>query len=187
MAETKASPLQMKLAFIGLCIWNLMVAIDATALAIALPVRNLRRISQSHALMVYKTIAQSLKASTVMIYWAGTAFVLCSAVFQPIFANLSSFGHKPAILLALTLFTTGSLICALARNAAALLSGRCIQGVGAGGLIILTYVVMAHLYTLQERAKYTSIIGLIWTVGTIFGPLIGGGLAEASWVRLFLQ
>jgi MFS family permease len=107
--------------------------------------------------------------------------MLCSAVFQPLFALLALFGQKLTILSALAFFTVGSLTCALAHNAATLVAGRCIQGIGGGGLIILTYVLMAHLFTLQERAKYTSIIGLIWTVGTICGPVIGGGFAEVSW------
>jgi MFS family permease len=103
------------------------------------------------------------------------------------FASLSAFGHKFAIIFALTCFTCGSLVCALARNAATLIAGRCVQGMGGGGLIILTYVIMAHLFTLQERSKYTSIIGLIWTFGTVFGPLIGGGFAEFHWVSYFLR
>jgi MFS family permease len=108
--------------------------------------------------------------------------VLCSAVFQPIFASMTAFGHKTSIIIALTFFACGSLVCALARSVAMLIAGRCLQGIGGGGLIILTYVIMAHLFTLQERSKYTSIIGLIWTVGTVFGPLIGGGFAQINWV-----
>jgi MFS family permease len=108
--------------------------------------------------------------------------MLCSAVFQPIFASLTSFGQKHTILGALTFFTTGSIICALAKNATTLIAGRCLQGMGGGGLIILTYIVMAHLFSLEQRSQYTSLIGIIWTIGTICGPLIGGGFAGIGWV-----
>jgi MFS family permease len=183
----------MVLAFVALCVWNLMVAIDATALAIALPVRFTAAVLLNSGLiksLLFKsstdesqTVARDLHSDSTAIYWAGTAFVLCSAVFQPIFASIAAFGHKTSIVIALTFFTCGSLVCALARSAAMLIAGRCLQGTGGGGLIILTYVIMAHLFTLQERSKYTSIIGLIWTVGTVFGPLIGGGFAQVDWVR----
>lgn len=41
---------------------------------------------------------------------------------------------------------------------------------------------MASLFTLEKRSQYTSVIGMIWTVGTVCGPVIGGGLAQVSWV-----
>lgn len=41
---------------------------------------------------------------------------------------------------------------------------------------------MASLFTLEQRSKYTSVIGMIWTVGAVCGPVIGGGFAEVSWV-----
>lgn len=78
-------------------------------------------------------------------------------------------------------------MCALAHNAAVLIAGRCLQGCGGGGLIILTYVVMASLFSLEKRSQYTSVIGMIWTVGTVCGPVIGGGFAEISWVIYHIQ
>lgn len=78
-------------------------------------------------------------------------------------------------------------MCALANNAAILIAGRCLQGCGGGGLIILTYVVMASLFSLEQRSQYTSVIGMIWTVGTVCGPVIGGGFAESSWVSCVMS
>ncbi|RDI78683.1 hypothetical protein Vi05172_g11253 [Venturia inaequalis] len=156
------------LCVLGLCIWNLACAIDATALSVALP-----------------TISNELHADSISIYWAGAAFVLCSAVFQPIFASITAFGQRFAILLALSFFTVGSIVCALSHNVATLIAGRCLQGCGGGGLIILTYVVMASLFNLEQRSQYTSVIGMVWTVGTVCGPVIGGGFAEVSWRGIF--
>lgn len=83
-----------------------------------------------------KVIASSLHATAVEAYWSGTSFVLGSAVFQPVFAAFSNaFGRKPMILLALVLFTVGTIVCSVASSIAILLAGRTLQGVGGGGLL----------------------------------------------------
>lgn len=130
-----------------------------------------------------QVIAQELNARVTAIYWTGTSFVLCSAVFQPVFASVAALGRKLALFIALTFFAIGSLVCAVAHNIATLLAGRCLQGVGAGGIIVLTYVLMADLFDLQQRSKFITVIGLTWTIGTITGPVVGGGFTQnVSWV-----
>src|ERR1700743_3439226 len=115
----------------------------------------------------------------------GTAFALCSAIFQPIFATVASVGRKVTILVPIGLFALGSILCAVAHNVATLLAGRCIQGMGAGGIIVLTYVLLSDMYTLEQRSKMLSVIGLMWMFGTCLGPVIGGGFTKSvSWVSL---
>ena len=76
----------------------------------------------------------------------------------------------------------GSLICALAQNLGMLLAGRAIQCVGAGGLSVLTNVIISDMFSLRERGFYLSLIGLTWAFATAIGPLIGGGFAQnVSW------
>jgi len=105
------------------------------------------------------------------------------------------------ILLALTFFTAGAILSALAHNFTVLLVGRSIQGVGGGGIIALTYVIVTDLVTLRDRGKWFGLISMMWAIGSVTGydipnlsrlastdiqlsrPVVGGVLAEkASWV-----
>lgn len=89
------------------------------------------------------------------------------------------------VLVALILFTIGAIICGIAQHISILILGRSIQGVGGGGLLTMTYVLMADILTLQERGKLIGLISLTWLVGTVCGPIVGGGFAQsASWVRV---
>lgn len=95
-----------------------------------------------------------------------------------------AFGRKPVVLLSLTLFTIGTIVCGASPNIAVLLVGRCLQGIGGGSLTALTYVVMADVYTLAERSKRMGLVSLTWLVGAVVGPVMGGGFTEkATWVR----
>lgn len=73
------------------------------------------------------------------------------------------------ILFALTFFTAGAIVCALAGNFTVLLVGRTIQGVGGGGIIALTYVVVTDLVTLRERGKWFGLISAMWAIGSVTG------------------
>ncbi|KAH7418703.1 major facilitator superfamily domain-containing protein [Cadophora sp. MPI-SDFR-AT-0126] len=154
-----------------LALLNLICAIDATILSVALPI-----------------IATDLKGTTaIQAFWVGTSFLLCSTVIQPSWASLSHIsGRKPVLLAALLLFTLGTIIASVADNVALLLVGRCVQGIGGGGLVALTYVVITDMVTLRERGKYMSVISLQWAIGSVIGPVIGGAFAEkATWRWIF--
>ena len=111
--------------------------------------------------------------------------MLCSAVFQPVFTSLCVLGRKASVLVALTLFVIGSIINAVAANIGTLIGGRCIQGVGGGGLLVLTYVLMADLFPLEQRSRLYGLVSIMWLVGSITGPVAGGGFAyDVSWVGL---
>lgn len=76
-------------------------------------------------------------------------------------------------------------MCGVAHDIAVLLVGRCIQGVGGGGLVTMTYVILADLFTVQERSRYIGILSLTWLVGVVCGPVLGGGFTESvTWVNI---
>ncbi|KAF2665175.1 MFS general substrate transporter [Microthyrium microscopicum] len=167
--DAGTSRFQIVLCFLGLLVMNLVVALDSTALAVAFPV-----------------IAKDINASFNSIYYTGTIFLLTSCVFQPVFASLAALGRKFAILLALSTFMLGIILCAVAKTVWLLILGRAIQGAGAGGTIAMTYVLMADMFTIRERAKFVSLISLMFMIGTVSGPLAGGGFADTiGWRWIF--
>jgi MFS family permease len=89
----------------------------------------------------------------------GTSYLLASAVTMPYTAALSDIFGRPICLLAsLASFTLGSIICCLAQTLSTLLVGRCFQGVGGGGILIISLVIFTDIVPLRYRAKYYGIV-----------------------------
>ncbi|EGE09577.1 hypothetical protein TEQG_08520, partial [Trichophyton equinum CBS 127.97] len=132
-------------------------------------------------------IASKLHGSAIEAFWSGTSFLLCSTVFQPSFASFSNiFGRKPMTLIALTLFFVGTLVSGLSNNFTQMLVGRSIQGVGGGGIIALTEIVVTDLIPMRERGKYFGILSSMWSLGSVLGPVLGGGFSQnVSWRWIF--
>ncbi|KAI5799774.1 major facilitator superfamily domain-containing protein [Pyronema domesticum] len=151
---------QVYIIFVTICVITLAAALDATSISVALPI-----------------MAEKLRSSAIEAFWAGTSFLLCSTVFQPTFASLSNiFGRKPLIMIAIVLFTVGSIIPAVANNFTVILVGRSIQGVGGGGIITLTEILVTDLVNM----------GFMWALGSVVGPVLGGGFAHhVTWRWIF--
>ena len=134
-----------------------------------------------------QTIAIELNATSIQAYWAGTSFILASAVFQPVISALSqAFGRKVMIQLSLIIFAVGTIVCGTAHHIATLLIGRTLQGVGGGGMLTMTYVVMADLLDLRERAKGLAVLAIVWAVGSCTGPVMGGAFTTyVTWRWIF--
>ncbi|OJJ00828.1 hypothetical protein ASPVEDRAFT_127706 [Aspergillus versicolor CBS 583.65] len=158
------------LAFFTLSVLTLMVALDGTSISVALPI-----------------ITRDLKGTAIEAFWSGTSFLLSSTVFQPNFASLSGiFGRRPLVLTALTLFFVGTVICSVANDFTHMLIGRSIQGVGGGGLIALSEVIVTDLVPLRLRGQYFGILSAMWSVGSVTGPILGGGFAQdVTWRWIF--
>ncbi|KAF1946329.1 MFS general substrate transporter [Clathrospora elynae] len=157
-------------AFGSLCIITLMAALDATSISVALPI-----------------MAKALHGSAIETFWSGTSFLLTSTVFQPIIGSFSHiFGRKALIYVSLALFLAGCIIAAVANNFTIILVGRSIQGIGSGGIICLTEMVVVDTVPLRERGKWFSFFGAMWSVGTVGGPLLGGGFSQnVTWRWIF--
>ncbi|KAJ5662263.1 uncharacterized protein N7477_009879 [Penicillium maclennaniae] len=162
---------QLKCIFAVVGLLNFVAALDATSISVSLP-----------------TISNDLGGTATEAFWAGTSFLVASCVFQPIFSLASDlFGRKSILWLAVSAFTIGSILAAVSHGFGLLLVGRCIQGIGGGGIMALTEVLIADLIPLKERGKWFSIRSGTWALGTVVGPLIGGGFTEssASWRWIF--
>ena len=128
---------------------SLVVALDATILVSVLP-----------------TLAIDLHGYAEEAFWAGTSYLLSSAVFQPFIADLSEiFGRRQLIQASLLFFSAGSIICARAGNFRVLLAGRCLKGIGGGGIITMGQVVFADIVPLRQRAKWFALVLVAWALG----------------------
>ncbi len=134
-----------------------------------------------------KVITVALHGNAIEAFWAGTSFLLTSMVWQPNFVAFSHlWGRRPLLLLALTFFTVGSIVCAVSKNFTMMLVGRSIQGTGGGGIIALTEILITDMVPLRERGNYFALISIVWAIGSVAGPLVGGALAQAgAWRWIF--
>ncbi|KAF2182987.1 DNA repair protein RAD50 [Zopfia rhizophila CBS 207.26] len=120
--------------------------------------------------------------------WVTNVFFLTSAAVQPLFGQLANiFGRRWLTLVIVALFTLGSGICGAAGNAATIIAGRAIQGMGSGGINLIVDVIVSDLVPLRERGNYMALVLLVYFVGTAMGPWIGGAIVEnTSWRWVFL-
>lgn len=108
----------------------------------------------------YKTIANALEGSAIDTFWLGVSFLAASATFMPMFSTFSEiFGRKAMLVTALGFFTTGALICGLAKNFSVLHVGRGVQGIGAGGLFLLSDLITSDLVSPLDKRRWSAVIG----------------------------
>ncbi|KAI0159123.1 major facilitator superfamily domain-containing protein [Pestalotiopsis sp. NC0098] len=161
---------QLKLAFSALVVLTFMVAMNSTALAVAIP-----------------TIAADLNGSALETFWAGTGFLLTEAIFMAPLGRLSDvMGRVPVLNFSTGLFLAGTIVSSAAPTLTVLIFGRAIQGAGGGGIAVLLEIVVTDLVPLQVRGNYFSVISALWTLGDVAGPILGGLVASrASWRWIF--
>lgn len=94
------------------------------------------------------------------------------------------FGRIPILMLCIVSFLVGIILSGCANNFKVMLLGRAIQGMGGGGIVLLNDIIITDLVPLRLRGMYFGIIGGVWALGSVSGPIIGGAIAyHASWVR----
>lgn len=111
--------------------------------------------------------------------WVVTATILASTVVMPIYGNLSDlFGRRPLMIVALTLFAIGSFLGGLADSMMMLVTARGIQGLGGGGLAILSQAAIADAVPARERGRYMGIMGGVFGLASVAGPILGGWFTD---------
>lgn len=143
----------------------LLAALDQTIVATALP----RIVADLHGLRE--------------LSWVVTAYLLTSTVSVPISGKLSDiYGRKKIFLIAITIFVFGSALSGISQSMPQLIAFRALQGVGAGMLMSNAFAVIGDLFTPAERPRWQGIIGGVFGLSSVIGPLIGGYLTDnASW------
>ncbi|WVQ85658.1 hypothetical protein IAT38_007824 [Cryptococcus sp. DSM 104549] len=113
--------------------------------------------------------------------WVGTAYLLTSTVVQPIYGRLSDiFGRKFTLMGCLFIFLIGSLACSLPQTMIQLIIFRAIQGLGGGGLLTLSIIIITDVVSLKDRGKYQGIFGCVVALSNSCGPLLGGTFTQKT-------
>ena len=121
------------------------------------------------------------------IPWVFTIYVLFNLVGTPLMAKLSDlFGRRSVYVTDVSLFAVGSLLVVFAPSFGVVLAGRAIQGLGAGGIFPVASAVIGDTFPPEKRGSALGLIGAVFGLAFVIGPIIGGVLLAFSWHWLFL-
>ncbi|AFR08291.1 MDR family MFS transporter [Nocardiopsis alba] len=121
--------------------------------------------------------------------WVATAALLTMTASTPVWGKLSDiWGRKLLFQIALGVFIVASLAAGFAQNINWLIAARALQGLGVGGLATLPNIILGDVVSPRERGRYSGLIGMVFGVSTVLGPLVGGFLVDSplGWRWCFL-
>lgn len=158
-----------RLLFSALLLVMLLAALDQTIVSTALP-----------------TIVGEL-GGLEKLSWVVTAYMLSSTVVVPLYGKFGDlFGRKRVLQISIIIFLLGSALCGLAQNMTELILMRALQGLGGGGLMVISMAAVADVIPPADRGRYQGLFGGVFGLATVVGPLIGGFLVQHfSWRWIF--
>ncbi|MFE7131589.1 MFS transporter [Streptomyces sp. NPDC057638] len=142
----------------------------------------------SISMVALPAIRDDLHSSLSGLQWTVDAYTLCFAGLLLTGGLISDrLGHRVGLLSSLTLFTVGSVVCAIAPDTGTLIAGRAVQGAGAAMLVPSSMALIATLYPgAKERAKMLGLWSALSGVAIALGPVLGGVLVDlVSWRAIF--
>ena len=160
---------QILLIMSGLMLGLLLASLDQTIVSTALPTIS----RDFHRVDLYS--------------WVVTAYLLTSTASTPLYGKISDqFGRKRIFQASIVIFLIGSALSGLAQSMYQLIIFRGVQGLGAGGLLTLTFAIVADVIPPRERGRYQGYFGAVFGFSSVIGPLLGGFLVDqASWRWVF--
>ena len=158
-----------KYVFWGLVITTLISALDANIMQTASP-----------------TIVKQL-GGMELFAWVFSVYMLASTITVPLYGKLSDmYGRKKLLMISVGLFTFGSILCGMANSMVMLIVFRGIQGLGAGGMVPLSMIIVGDLFTIERRGKIQAVFSSIWAISSVVGPILGSFFVEAlTWRWIF--
>ncbi|RHZ50111.1 hypothetical protein Glove_505g7 [Diversispora epigaea] len=169
LPRVQMSKIKLDTLFFGLLFGVLLSALNMTIVATALPA-------------IFNQFGSLEK-----IVWVAIADLFTATAFQPTYGKFADiFGRKITVLSSILIFETGSILSGAASSINMLIVSRAITGIGAGGFIGLTNIIIADIVSLKNRGKYMGLAGGVYAIGSILGPLLGGLFSDhLTWRWIF--
>jgi EmrB/QacA subfamily drug resistance transporter len=153
----------------ALLLGMLLAALDQTIVSTALP-----------------TIVSELGGMD-HLSWVVTAYLLAATAATPLWGKLGDqYGRKRLFQTAIVIFLVGSALCGAAQDMSQLIAFRALQGLGGGGLMVLSMAIVGDIVSPRERGRYQGLFGAVFGATSVLGPLLGGLFTEhLSWRWVF--
>jgi EmrB/QacA subfamily drug resistance transporter len=171
--SAQISPQRRNLIFLAVVLGMLLAALDQTIVATALP-----------------TIVADLGDAGHQS-WVVTSYLLASTIVTALVGKLGDvFGRKRVFQAAVLFFVVGSVACGLAQSMTMLVGSRALQGIGGGGITVTASALIGEVVPLRDRGRYQGILGAVFGITTVIGPLLGGYFTDyltwrwAFWVNV---